>query len=103
MKTEEMNVFLKKVESIWKKHPEVRFGELLASAANYGAIYYADEATLLKALEDKWGKADEIEEATHYIPNTRGRVYIHKSANVKAIKEEELSEYISKGWLKGRK
>lgn len=102
---EEMHLFLMRLESIWRRYPNMRFGELLASSANYGALYYADEDTLLKAVEAKYGKAEEIEEKTSYLPNTKGRVYINNptSGQIKAINKEELEDYLSKGWKQGRK
>lgn len=105
MEKEQMHAFLVKLESIWRRYPNLRFGQLIASSANYAAIYYADENTLLKAIEAKYGKAEEIEEKTHYLPNTKGRIYINNPTTnqLKAINKEELEEYLSKGWIKGRK
>ena len=38
-----------------------------------------------------------------FIPTSRDRIYVHNGDVSKAIKKSELNQYLSAGWLKGRK
>lgn len=112
---------LEKIKKIWLANPEMRLGQLLCSAANYGALYYAEDELLVQILEQKYSintsdvkepvkeviKETKVKKPTYKrtMPKNEGRVYIHEksSGKVKAVFKEDLDDYLNNGWVLGRK
>lgn len=115
-----IDILLERIKKIWKKYPDLRFGQFLCNCNNYTVLYYVEDDQLIKILENFY-KTDtkdvslsspvkeELTESENVIlqntvksPN-KNRIYVRLNDTLKAIFPEELDNYLSKGWKKGRK
>lgn len=47
---------LEAVKAIWKKHPDMRLGQLLCNVLRDPALYYIEDADLVSALKEYYGE-----------------------------------------------
>lgn len=51
---------LKEIEKIWKEHPDLRLGQLIANVVDESAIYFVEDEDLLNVLREVYKpKIDE--------------------------------------------
>ncbi len=53
-----INETLARLAEVWKRHPELRLGQLI-SGAMPDYLYYIEDQPLVKAIEKTWGTAKE--------------------------------------------
>lgn len=51
--------FLKEIEKIWAKHPELRFGQFIENLAHHKDTYYIEDNELLQSLKECYAKKEK--------------------------------------------
>ena len=51
-----IDAFMRRFKKIWKKFPNMRFGQFIANCLNYQQIYYLSDEDIIKIIEDSYNK-----------------------------------------------
>lgn len=46
-----IDVIIQGIRDLWKKNPQLRFGQLIANAVSEDALYFIEDARLLESLK----------------------------------------------------
>lgn len=111
---------LAEIKNIWKSYPDLRLGQIIASSANYGVIYYAEDDQLLdlikqtfpvkevlvEVVKEEPAKVEEpIIEVKEEEPEEKepSYIYMHRGSVVKRVPTDKVDEWLHLGYEKGRK
>lgn len=60
---ERIEPVMKKLENIWKKHPDLRLGQLILNAHSFAGdspLYYIEDKEFIKKIENVYGQGEVI-------------------------------------------